>query len=71
MGFFVRTTIDVNKDLLGDVVRLSGEKNVTRTVSRALAEYVRRQRAKKLIAALGTHDLDLDDWYEFRHQERT
>jgi len=67
----VRTTIDVDRNLLDDVVRLSGEKNVTRAVSKGLAEYVRRQRAKKLLAALGTHDLDLDDWYDFRHQERT
>ncbi len=67
----MRTTIDVSRHLLEDVVRLSGEKSVTRAVNKGLADYVRRQRAQKLIAALGTHDLDLDDWYEFRHQERT
>jgi CDP-diacylglycerol--glycerol-3-phosphate 3-phosphatidyltransferase len=35
------------------------------------AERIRQQKVKELIDSLGTWDLDLDDWYEFRHQERT
>jgi hypothetical protein len=36
-----------------------------------LEEYIRMRRKEKLLAALGTRNLDLDDWYEFRHTERT
>ena len=67
----MRTTVDIDKKLLENVVRLSGEKSVTKAVTKALEDYVRRRRGEKLIASLGTWDLDLDDWYEFRHQERT
>ena len=67
----MRTTIEVDKKLLDSVLRLSEEKSITKAVTVALSDYVQRKRAEKLFASLGTRDLDLDDWYEFRHQERT
>jgi Arc/MetJ family transcription regulator len=67
----MRTTVEIDKDLLATAERMSGEKSPSKIVNKALEEYIRKWRAERLIASLGTWDLDLDDWYEFRHQERT
>jgi Arc/MetJ family transcription regulator len=67
----MRTTLDVDEELLEKVEELTGEKSPSKAVNRALEEFIRQRRVKKLLAGLGTWDLDLDDWYEHRHQERT
>lgn len=66
----MRTTIDVDEHLLQEVVLVTGEVSKSKAVNRALEEYVRRVRIDELLASLGKLDLDLDDWYEFRHMER-
>jgi Arc/MetJ family transcription regulator len=67
----MRTTIDIDKDLLEEAGRIAGVTSPSVTVKTALEEYIRQDRIKRLIESLGTWDLDLDDWYEYRHQERT
>ena len=67
----MRTTIDINEELLEEAEKFIGEKSVSKAVNKALEEFVRRQKAQALIDSLGTWKLELDDWYEFRHQERT
>jgi Arc/MetJ family transcription regulator len=67
----MRTTVEIDEKLLATAERMSGEKSPSKIVNKALEEYIRKWRAERLIASLGTRDLDLDDWYEFRHQERT
>jgi Arc/MetJ family transcription regulator len=67
----MRTTLEIDKELLATAERMSGEKSPSKIVHKALEEYIRKWRAERLIASLGSRDLDLDDWYEFRHQERT
>ena len=66
----MRTTLDIDKQVLEGVVALTGEKNKSRAVNKALKEYIRQARIKELLALRGKLDLDLDDWYEFRHMER-
>jgi Arc/MetJ family transcription regulator len=66
----MRTTLDVDEKMIEEAERLTGEKSGSKVVNRALADLIRRERAKALIASLGNWDLDLDDWYEFRHKER-
>lgn len=66
----MRTTIDLDERLMKQVETITGESSKTRAVSKALEDYVRRVRIEELLASLGNLDLDLDDWYEFRHQER-
>lgn len=66
----MRTTIDVDRCLLDKVVEITGEASKSKAVSKALEEYVRRMRIEHLLGLLGKLDLDLDDWYEFRHLER-
>jgi Arc/MetJ family transcription regulator len=67
----MRTTVEIDEKLLATAERITGEKSPSKVVNKALEEYIRRWRAERLIASLGTWDLDLDDWYEVRHQERT
>ncbi len=66
----MRTTIDLDERLMKQVEAITGESSKTRAVSKALEDYVRRVRIEELLSSLGNLDLDLDDWYEFRHQER-
>ncbi len=64
----MRTTLDIDKKLMEDVVALTGEKRKGKAVSKALEEYIRKKRIEELRAMLGTIDL-VDNWYEWRHME--
>ncbi len=66
----MRTTLDIDEELLEKVVELTGESSKTKAVNKALEEHVRRLRIEHLLSLLGKLELDLDDWYEFRHMER-
>ena len=65
----MRTTLDLDKKLLEQVIEATGEKSKTKAVNKAMEEYVRAIRIKHLRSLRGKLDLDLDDWYEFRHME--
>ena len=64
----MRTTLELDEKLVEATVKLTGEKNRGKAVNKALSEYVRRQRLEELITLMDEIELDLDDWYEFRHQ---
>ena len=66
----MRTTLDVDEELLEGVVKATGQKTKSGAVHLALEDYLRRFRLRKLLALQGKLDLDVDDWYEFRHLER-
>jgi hypothetical protein len=70
MRCVMRTTVNIPEDTLLNLEKLTGEKSVNKAVQKALDEYIRHARIERLRASLGTWDLDLDDWYEFRHAER-
>ena len=53
----MRTTLDVDKKLLDEVVALTKEKSKGRAVSKALEEYVRRKRLEELRQMAGRIDL--------------
>ena len=67
----MRTTIDIDPKLLAEAEKLTGEKSPSKTVNAALKELVRLKKMDSLLALRGKLDLNLDDWYEFRHAERT
>ncbi len=66
----MRTTLDIDKELLEKVVDVTGEGSKSKAVNKALSAYVREIRMKRLLELRGKLDLDLDDWYELRHTER-
>lgn len=49
----MRTTLDIERKLLEEVVVLTGERNKSKAVSKALAEYIRRKRIEELKAMAG------------------
>ena len=67
----MRTTLDIDPELLEEAEKLTCEKSPSKAVNKALREYIRQSRVQRLLASLGKRPLDLDDWYEFRHRERT
>lgn len=49
-----RTNLVLNEDLLEEAVRLSGEKTYSRAVDRALEDFVRRARARRILDLAGS-----------------
>ncbi|MBI4307938.1 MAG: type II toxin-antitoxin system VapB family antitoxin [Chloroflexi bacterium] len=64
----MRTTLDIDKEVLDEVVRLKGERGKSKAVTKALQDYVRRKKIEKLWSLAGRIDL-VDNWYELRHME--
>ena len=54
----MRTTFDVDPDLIDAVVETTGERSKTKAVSKALEEYVRRTKIAELRAMAGRIHLD-------------
>ena len=49
-----RTNLVLNEDLLEEATRLSGERTYSRTVERALEEFVRRAKARRILDFAGS-----------------
>ena len=49
-----RTNLVLDEQLLEEASRLSGERTYSRTVERALEEFVRRARARQILDLAGT-----------------
>jgi len=49
-----RTNLVLREDLLAEATRLSGEKTYSKTVERALEEFVRRAKAKRILELRGS-----------------
>ena len=56
----VRTNIEIDDALLAEAQALAGTRTKKATVEFALAELVRRRRAKGVLALRGRVELDLD-----------
>ncbi len=48
-----RTNLVLREDLLEEAVRLSGERTYSRTVERALEDFVRRIKARRILELAG------------------
>jgi hypothetical protein len=49
-----RTNLVLNGELLEEATRLSGERTYSRTVERALEDFVRRAKAKRILELAGS-----------------
>ena len=65
----MRTTVDIDEDLLDATLKATGHKSKSKAVNEALGVYVAHQSRERLLALRGNLDLDLDDWYEYRHMD--
>jgi Arc/MetJ family transcription regulator len=59
-GGGVRTNIEIDDALLAEAQELAGTRTKKATVEFALAELIRRRKAKGLLAYRGAVDLDID-----------
>ncbi len=64
----VRTTLDIDAELMDEAVRLSGKRTKAAAVEEALAEYVRLRRKEALLGLRGRLRLE-EDWRELREAE--
>jgi len=55
-----RTNLVLNEEILQEAVRLSGEKNYSATVNRALQELVGRIKSRRILELRGTGLWDAD-----------
>ena len=49
-----RTNLVLNADLLEEATRISGERTYSRTVERALEEFIRRAKARRILELAGS-----------------
>ena len=49
----MRTTLNIDRELLEEAAEITGERNLGRVVNKALEELVRRQKIEELIALAG------------------
>lgn len=64
----MRTTFDVDETLLEQVKAMTGEKNQSKAVSKALREFLRHAAVENLLGMAGKIDL-VDNWYDLRHMD--
>ena len=64
----MRTTLDIDEELLGDVVKATGERTKSKAVSLALTEYIRALKTDQLRAMAGKIDI-IDNWRELEELE--
>jgi len=56
----MKVTIEVPQELISEVMEITGAKTISQAVKLALEETIARAKRKKLIAAKGTIDLNID-----------
>ena len=64
----MRTTLDIDQELLEELLRVTKERSKSRAVNRALREYLRRLRLEELRQMSGEVELR-EDWEELREME--
>jgi len=65
----MRTTIDINEDLLHDVMRKAGVKTKKDAIVTALKDYLKRKKIEELKGLIGNYEsfnLTLDDLKKMR-----
>lgn len=67
----MRTTLAINEELLDEAKSLSGAKTKKEAVEKALEEFIRRRKAKKLIELEGKVELSftLDELIKQRRKD--
>lgn len=55
-----RTNVVLREDLLEEATRLAGERTYSRTIERALEDFVRRAKARQILALAGSGAWDGD-----------
>ena len=66
IGWIMKTTLNIPRELLEEAVQLSGVRTKTEAVTLALKELIRQQKIERLIEQAGSLEFS-DDWEDARH----
>jgi Arc/MetJ family transcription regulator len=56
----MRTTLNLNEELIAESMKLSGMSNKTKVIELALSDFVRKLKRKKIKESSGKFDLNVD-----------
>jgi len=56
----MRTTLDLNENLIEEAMKLSGEKTKTSVIHKALKDYINKTKSKGILDFGGKLDLKID-----------
>ena len=56
----MRTTLDLNENLLEEAMRIIGEKTKTNMIHKALTDYINKSKTRGIFAYGGKMDLNID-----------
>jgi Arc/MetJ family transcription regulator len=56
----LRTTLDLNENLLDEAMKLSGEKTKTSVIHKALTDYINKAKSRGILDFGGKLDLKID-----------
>ena len=65
----MRTTLNIEDHLFGDLLELTGAKTKTEAVREALREFIRQRRKQQLLALQGKLEIE-DNWAELRELDK-
>ncbi len=65
----MRTTLNIEDHLFGDLIELTGARTKTEAVRKALHEFVRWRRKQQLLALRGNLDIE-DGWSRLRELDK-
>lgn len=66
----MRTTLNINDNILSEVMKYTGTANRSEAIRIALADFLKRQRKNKLLALRGKVNIE-DNWKRLRELEKT
>ena len=61
----MRTTINIDDDIMNKVMSYTGQKNRSEAVRVVLSSFIKDQKKKKILALRGQVDIE-DDWKKLR-----
>ena len=68
MEQIMRTTLNLDQDVIEQVMQLTGLKNKSQAVNRVLESFVYRQKKQNILKMKGKLDLE-NNWNELREME--
>jgi metal-responsive CopG/Arc/MetJ family transcriptional regulator len=64
----MRTTVNLDPELLAEIIEDTGEGNRGRALNKVLSEYLRRRKIDQLLALRGKLDIR-DEWEKWEEEE--
>ena len=66
----MRTSLNIDDDMLFDVMKATGKDNRSEAIRIALAAFLKQQKKNKILALRGKVDIE-DNWQQLRELEKT